>query len=165
MGGIIFFLIIIFILLVTVRHQQAYGNNLRDYAAYENFEVPVRQLEVDGVTVDLPQRMLDINDLSYIAIEDFADVFGYETKEDADNQQVTVTSGDRSVTFTDGTDKAVVRNGNKTTTESISDKALMFLEEGMYVPLRAMQNIFGLKEVDWDADNNVVSITTGDSGM
>ena len=88
-------------------------------------------------------------------------MFGYKTKEDADNQQVTVSIGDRSVTFTDGNDAAIVREGNKTTTEKMSDKALMFIEEGMYVPLRSMQSLFGLEEVDWDAANNTVIVSTG----
>ena len=162
MGGAIFLLIIIFVLLVTVRHQQAYGNNLRSYEAYENYEVPVVKLQVDGQFVDLPQSMLDINDLSYIEIGSFADVFGYKTKSDADNQQVTVSIGDRSVTFTDGNDSAIVREGNKTTTEKMNDKALMFIEEGMYVPLRSMQRLFGLKSVDWDEDANIVVVTTGE---
>ena len=162
MGGIIFFLIIIFILLVTVRHQQSnsHSNNLRDYSAYESYEVPVRKLEVDGVAVSLPQRMLDINGFSYIAIENFADVLGYETKNDEDNQQTTVSLGSTSITFTDGIDKAIIKNGNKTTTETLDDRSLMFEEEGMYVPLRSMQTIFDLKEVNWDEDDNTVVIVT-----
>lgn len=160
MGGVIFLLIIIFILLVTVRHQQVNGNNLRDYQAYVSYEVPVRQLEVDGAIIDLPQRMLNINDSSYIEIENFANVLGYESETDVDNQQVIVTLGDRSITFTDGNESAIVRTGSRTTTERMSDKPLMFHQEGMYVPLRSMQSLFGLEMVDWDEATSTVIVET-----
>ena len=71
--------------------------------------------------------------------------------------------GDRSVTFKNGNDKAIIRNGDKTTTETMEDEALMFTEKGMYVPLRSMQNIFDLAEVDWDPATNTVIIFTDES--
>ncbi len=159
MGGIIFFLIIIFVLVVQLAHPSQ--SNVKDYSAYAQYEVPVRQLEVDGDIVDLPQRMLDVNDLSYIAIEDFADVFDYTTETDAKNQQATVSMGSRSVTFTNGNIKANVMDGDKSTMVTMLDEPLMFENEGMYVPLRSMQEIFNFEQVDWDEANNTVIVLTG----
>lgn len=136
------------------------GMDMMDYTAYAKYETEVRKLVIDDQEISLPQYMLNINDLSFISIQDFANVFGYETVLDMRNRQTTVSKGDKSAVFSSGIATVYVTDGENSKEIAMADKPMMFTNNQVYVPLSSMKDVFNFESIDWDGDTKTVSIKT-----
>lgn len=160
MLGIIFFLIIIFILLVQVKDKTKMVD-LMNYSSYAAYETNVRKLVVDNEEINLPQHMLNLNDYTYISLESFADVFGYKMTFDEHNRQAIVTGTDgKEVVFSQGLDSIIIKHGDDQKTEPLLTSPLLFTDGQVYVPLKSMDRVFDFKKIEWDNSSDTVNITT-----
>jgi hypothetical protein len=134
--------------------------DMLDYSAYQVYETEVRKLVVDEQEISLPQKMLNINDLSYISVQDFANVFGYDTVFDMRNKQTTVSKGETSIVFSNGIATVMITENGTSREIPMDDKPMLFTNNQTYIPLKATKEIFNFKSIDWDEDTKTVKITT-----
>ncbi len=136
------------------------NQGLLDYSAYSQYEREARKLVIDGEEISLPQTMLNINDLSYISLQDFSNIFGFETVLDLGNKQATITKGDKKVTFSNGIASAILVEGDDSGEIPLLDKPMLFTNGQTYIPLRSMKSVFNFESVEWDQEEQTIIITT-----
>lgn len=137
---------------------------MMDYSAYEDYEISVRKLSVDGEIISLPQIMLNVDDYTFIAVDDLAAVFDFDTEFDKQNKQTKVVnnSNNREVIFSYDIETAKVKDGDEKLPEVKMVHAPLFFTNGQtYIPIISAQSVFGFESVDWDEATNTVTIITG----
>lgn len=118
------------------------------HAAMYNYDVRV---QVDDKLIGFPdaQPFIDENQNTMVPVRFISEELGYKISSDKNGQQVKVTieGSGKSVIFLSGSSEAVV-NGQK---QSFGTKAI-FQEGRVYVPLRFVSELFGLR-IQWDKNN------------
>ncbi|WP_207953199.1 C40 family peptidase [Paenibacillus agricola] len=118
------------------------------HAATYNYDVRV---QVDDKLIAFPdaQPFIDENQNTMVPIRFISEELGYKISSDMNGQQVKVTieGSGKSVIFLSGSSEAVV-NSQKT---NFGTKAV-FAEGRVYVPLRFISELFGIR-IQWDNKN------------
>ncbi len=136
------------------------GMNMLDYSSYSQYEVDVRNLVVDGENISLPQKMLNVNNYSYVSVQDFANVFGFNTVFDMQNSQTVVSKDDIKATISNGMQNIVIMKGVDKIDVMMESQPLMFSNNQTYIPLRSFALIFDLQSIDWDEKTQTINVVT-----